>query len=73
MSMGCAGIQLWNNRVDEYPLMRLLTSNNGWHSQWFYLKNDTAATLPKFTVRLIEVASKSWRKWGILKKDKKKI
>ena len=32
MPMGCAGIQLLNNRVSEYPSMRLLTSNKGWHS-----------------------------------------
>ena len=39
MPMGCAGIQLWNNWVDEYLYMRLSTSKKGWHSQWFYLKN----------------------------------
>ena len=27
--MGCAGIQLCNNRVNEYPPMRLSTSNKG--------------------------------------------
>ena len=27
MPMGCASIQLWNNRVGEYPSMRLSTSN----------------------------------------------
>ena len=32
MPMGCVGIQLQNNRVGEYPSMRLLTSNKGWHS-----------------------------------------
>ena len=53
MPMGCAGIQLWNNRVDEYPSMWLLTSNKGWHSQWFYLKNDSTVALLKFTGRLI--------------------
>ena len=53
--------------------MWLSTSNKGWHSQWFYLKNDNAAPLPKFTERLIEEALESWRKWGILDKDKKKI
>ena len=73
MSMRCAGIQLWNNRVNEYPLMRLSTSNKGWHSQWFYLKNDAAAPLLEFTRCLIEEAPESWRKWGIPKKDKKKI
>jgi len=73
MSMGCAGIQLWNNRVGEYPPMRLSTSNKRWHSQWFYLKNDATAALLEFTGRLIEEALESWRKWGVLEKDKKKI
>ena len=71
--MGCTGIQLRNNRVNEYPSMRLLTSNNGWHSHWFYVKNDAVAPLPAFTGRLIEEALESWRKWGVLDKDKKKI
>ena len=64
MPMGCAGIQLWNNRVDEYPSMRLSTSNKGWHSQWFYLKNNATAPLPEFTKRLIKEVPESWRKWG---------
>ena len=71
--MGCAGIHLWNNRVDEYPSMRLSTSNKGWHSYWFYLKNDAAASLPEFTGRLVEEAPDSWRKWGVPEKDKKRI
>ena len=53
--------------------MRLSISNKGWHSQWFYLKNDAAAPLSKFTERLIEEAPEWWRKWGIPEKDKKKI
>ena len=73
MPMGCAGIQLWNNRVGEYTSMRLSMSNKGWHSQWFYLKNAVAAPLSEFTGRLIEEAPEQWRKWGVPKKDKKKI
>ena len=73
MPMGCVGIQLQNNRVGEYPSMWLSTSNKGWHSQWFYLKNDAAAPLPEFTGCLIEEALEQWRKWGIPEKDKKKI
>ena len=73
MPMGCAGIQLQNNRVGEYLSMRLSTTNKGWHFQWFYLKNDAATPLPEFTGRLIEGALEQWRKWGIPKKDKKKI
>ena len=49
--------------------MWLSMSNKG----WFYLKNDAAAPMPEFTERQIEEVSESWRKWGILKKDKKKI
>jgi len=48
-------------------------SNKGWHSQWFYLKNDTTTPVPKFTRRMIEEALEQWRKWGLLEKDKKKI
>ena len=32
MRMGCAGIQLWNNWVVEYPSMWLSMFNKGWHS-----------------------------------------
>jgi len=71
--MECAGIQLRNNRVNEYPPMGLSTSNQGWHSHWFYVKNDAAAPLPEFTGRLIEEVPKLWRKWGVLEKDKKRI
>ena len=73
MLVGCAGIHLYNNRVNEYPSMRLLTSNKGWHSQWFYVKNDVAASLPEFTGRLIEEVLELWRRWGVPEKDKKKI
>ena len=53
--------------------MWLSTSSKGWHSQWFYLKNNATAPLPEFIGRLFEEAPESWRKWGIPKKDKKKI
>ena len=71
--VGCAGIHLHNNRVNEYPSMRLLTSNKGWHSHWFDIKDDIAAPLPAFTECLIEEVLESWRKWGVPNKDKKKI
>ena len=52
--------------------MRLSTSNKGWHSQWFYVKDDVAAPLPAFSERIIEEVSGSW-KWGVSDKDKKRI
>ena len=71
--MGCVDILLHNNWVIEYLSMRLTTSNKGWHLHWFYVKNDVAAPLPEFTRHLIEEVSESWRKWGVPKKDKKRI
>ena len=64
MLMGCASIQVRNNWVSEYPPMRLSTSNKGWHSHWFYIKNETASPLVEFTGRLIEEVLESWRKGG---------
>ena len=70
--MGCADIHLLNNRVDAYPLMRLFTSNKGWHSQWFYVKDDIAAPLLVFSGCIIKEALGSWR-WGIPVKERKNI
>ena len=52
--------------------MHLSTSNKGWHSQWFYVKDDAAAPLPVFSGRFIVEASGSW-KWGVPVKEKKNI
>ena len=52
--VGCAGIHLRNNRVNEYPSMCLSTSNKGWHSYWFYVKDDVAAPLSAFSERIIK-------------------
>ena len=68
--VGCAGIHLRNNRADVYLSMHLSTSNKGWHSQWFYVKDDAAAPLPGFTGRYILEAPGSWG-WGVPGKRKK--
>ena len=70
--MGCASIHLRHTRSRGYPLMRLSTSNKGWHSQCFYVRDDVSAPLPKYTGRLIEEAPRSWQ-WGVLTKEKKHI
>ena len=72
MLMGCAGIHLRNKRVNEYPSMRLSTSNKGWHSHWFYVKDDVAAPLPAFIGCLIEEFLESWRMWGSQIKTRRK-
>jgi hypothetical protein len=67
--MGCAEIRLRSNRAKDYISMKLSTSNKGWHSQWFYLKNDAAPSLPEHALPeyarcVIEVVPESWG-WGI--------
>ena len=52
--------------------MRLSSSNKGWHSQWFYVKNDAAAPLLAFTGRYILEALESWG-WGVTTKGKKHL
>ncbi|XP_066361110.1 uncharacterized protein [Miscanthus floridulus] len=71
-AVGCAGIHLRSNRAGAYPLMRLSTSNKGWHSQWFYVKNDAAAPLLVFTGRYIVETLGSWG-WGVMGKEKKHL
>ena len=70
--MGCAGIQLQNNQVGEYPSMHLSTSNKGWHSHWFYLKSDAAASLLEFTERLVKEVPNLWRKWVSRRRTRRK-
>ena len=51
---------------------QLSRSNKGWHSYWFYLKNDPAATLPIFSGPLVEEVPPSWP-WGPPIKEKKRM
>ena len=52
--------------------MHLSTSNKGWHSQWFYVKDDATTPLLVFSGRVIVEAPGSW-KWGVSAKEKKNI
>ena len=70
--MGCMGIYLWGQRSAEYMPCQLSRSDKGWHSHWFYLKNDPTAPLPIFSGRLIEEVPPSWP-WGPPIKEKKRM
>ena len=61
--MGYMGIHLRGQRVAKYMPYQLSRSNKGWHSHWFYLKNDPVAPLPVFSERLIKEVPLSWS-WG---------
>ena len=72
MSMVCTGIHLRVQRAGEYMPCQLSRSNKGWHSNWFYLKNDPAAPLSVFSRCLIEEVPPSWP-WGPPIKEKKRM
>ena len=63
---------LQGQRAAEYMPCQLSTSNKGWHSHWFYLKDDPTAPLPVFFGRLIKEVPPSWP-WGPLVKEKKRM
>ena len=71
MSMGCVGIHLRGQRAGEYMPCQLSRSNKGWHSHWFYQKNDPVAPLSIFSGRLVEEVPPSWL-WGPPMKEKKR-
>ena len=70
--MGCAGIHLRGQQAAEYMPCQLSRSNKGWHSHWFYLKNDPATPLPVFSGHLVEEVPPSWP-WGPPIKEKKRM
>ena len=56
----------------EYMPYQLFRLNKGWHSHWFYLKDNPVAPLPVFSGRLIEEVPPSWP-WGPPVKEKKRM
>ena len=51
---------------------QLSKSNKGWHSHWFYLKNDLAAPLLVFSRHLVKEVPPSWP-WGPPINEKKRM
>jgi hypothetical protein len=58
---GCT-LQLRSDWATLYIPATLTSSNKGWQSRWFYLRNDDGR-LPTFTHRVVLEAEK-WR-WGL--------
>ena len=59
---GCT-LQLHSDRAALYIPATLTSSNKGWQSRWFYLRNDDD-WLPAFTHRVVLGAEEKWR-WGL--------
>jgi hypothetical protein len=47
--IGCASLWMKQGRGDGSISSTLTSSNNDWHKEWFYLRNDPEFALPAFT------------------------
>ena len=55
----------------SYPTYLPYDSNQGWHGEWFYIRNPAEAPFPAFTGGRPEKQD-SWS-WGCARKEKKKV
>jgi len=71
-AIGCAALKAKNDRGGLYLTGNLASSNKGWHTGWFYLRNDAAKPLPQYTGRTFESPPADW-KWGASKTPIKEL
>jgi hypothetical protein len=57
--VGSCVLQLRSSRTEQYIPARLISSNSGWHSGWFYLRNDDNQ-LPRYTGRVLTAREDRW-------------
>jgi hypothetical protein len=54
-----------------YILAQLISSNNGWHDGWFYVRNDDDR-LPKFSGRVLMSHEDNWT-YDVIEEEKPKL
>jgi hypothetical protein len=59
-TIGCANLQMKQGQGDDYILVSLTSSNNGWHKGWFKLRNDPEFALPAYTGNSIAESLRNW-------------
>jgi hypothetical protein len=59
-TMGCANLQMKQDRGDNYIPSSLTSSNSSWHKGWFYLRNDLVFVLLAFTGNSIGQSRSNW-------------
>ena len=60
VTIGCAALRAKQGSSSSYILSSLTSSNSGWHSEWFYLKNDPESPLPEYDGKWIDWAPEKW-------------
>jgi hypothetical protein len=69
--VGSYTLQVRAGRGDLYILAKLISSNSGWHDDWFYLRNDDGR-LPKFSSQFLMSCKENWL-YGVVEEDKLKL
>ncbi|XP_021303727.1 uncharacterized protein LOC110430389 [Sorghum bicolor] len=67
---GCT-LQLRQQRSGLYIWSTMPSSNRGWQSAWFYLRND-GGLLPKYTGKMVTEAPQKWV-WGAPAEEEKRL
>ena len=71
-AIGYASLKIKLGMGDVYIVSNLSTSNKGWHSGWFYLKNDPKHPFPKHIERTFYKVPAKWS-YSPTKADWKKL
>jgi hypothetical protein len=69
--VGSCTLQVRVGQGELYIPAQLISSNNGWHDGWFYLRNDDDRLL-KFSGRVLMSHEDNWT-YGVIKEEKPKL
>lgn len=70
--VGSIGIQLRIEHACDYIITPMLSTNQGWHARWFYIKIKYRYPFPAYTVHVIGEPTQHW-KWGASKEVRKSM
>jgi hypothetical protein len=71
-TIGCANLQMKQDRGNDYIPVSLTSSNSGCHKGWFYLRNNPEFALPAYTRNSIAKLQRNWSD-GPAKTEQEKI
>ena len=57
--VGAMNIQMHHGESHSYPCLLFRSLNSNWHGNWFYIRDNTVAPLPQFSV-VTPVRLESW-------------
>jgi len=71
LRVGCCTLQLRQQRSSQYIWSVMPSSNRGWQSGWFYIRND-GGLLPKYTGKMVKECPQKWV-WGAPADEQKRL